>query len=158
MQTKLRMAVIIFAASLLGVSLTSAASHPARSQTKSLTRVKQPRTYSIGMASWYGEHHQGRKMANGQRFDFHQLTAASWTLPLGTMIRVVNLENGKSVVVTISDRGPNQRLHRILDLSRAAAEQLNYVDRGVTPVFFSPGTFFDMREAEYDSTLVEPPV
>src|ERR1700719_5052047 len=149
MQTKLRMAVIIFASSLLGVSLTSAASHPAQSQTKSLTRVKQPRTYSIGMASWYGERHQGRTMANGKKFDFHQLTAASWTLPLGTNIRVINLENGKSVVVTISDRGPNQRLHRIVDLSKAAAEQLSYVDRGLTAVFISPATHFEMQEAEY---------
>ena len=97
-------------------------------------------------------------MANGQKFDFNQLTAASWSLPLGTEIRVVNLENGKSVVVTISDRGPNQLLHRILDLSKAAAEQLNYVDRGVTPVLFSPVTYFEMQEAEYDSTLVEPPI
>ena len=97
-------------------------------------------------------------MANGQKFDFHQLTAASWSLPLGTQIRVVNLENGRSVVVTISDRGPNQRLHRILDLSKAAAEELNYLDRGVTPVFFSPVTYFEMQEAECDSRLVEPPV
>jgi rare lipoprotein A len=138
MQTALRMAVIIFAASLLGASLTSAASHVAQSPTKSLTKVTQARTRPIGMASWYGERHQGRKMANGQKFNLHELTPASWTLPLGTMIRVVNLENGKSVVVTISDRGPNQRLHRILDLSKAAAEELNYVDRGLTPgVFFS---------------------
>ncbi len=158
MQTQLRMAVIIFAASLPGVSLTSAASHPAPSQTKSLTKARPASPRSIGMASWYGERHQGRKMANGQNFDFHQLTAASWTLPLGAKIRVVNLENGKSVVVTVSDRGPNQRLHRILDLSKAAAEQLNYVDRGVTPVFFSPATYLEMQEAECDSSLVEPPI
>ena len=153
MQTQLRMAAIIFAASLPAVSLTSAASHPAQLQPKSLTKTRQ-----IGMASWYGDRHQGRKMANGQKFDFHQLTAASWSLPLGTKIRVVNLENGKSVVVTISDRGPNQRLHRILDLSKAAAEQLNYVDRGVTPVFFSVIPYLEMQEAEYDSRLVEPPI
>ena len=158
MQTQLRMAVIIFAASLPGVSLTSAASHPAQAQTKSRTKASAASSRSIGMASWYGEHHQGRKMANGQKFDCNRLTAASWSLPLGTHIRVVNLENGKSVVVTISDRGPNQRLHRILDLSKAAAEQLNYVDRGLTPVFFSPVTYFEMQEAEYDSRLIEPPI
>src|ERR1700676_739390 len=158
MRTKLRMAVIVFAASLLGSSLTSAATHPAQLQSKSVMRTRPAIQSSIGMASWYGERHQGRKMANGKKFDFHQLTAASWTLPLGTDIRVINLENGKSVVVTINDRGPNQRLHRIVDLSKAAAEQLSYVDRGLTAVFISPATHFEMEEAEYDSRLVEPPI
>src|ERR1700687_184651 len=111
MQTKLRVIVFAVVASLLWISPTSAVSQGTKVQDK----AKKLKTQYIGTASWYGERHQGRKMANGQRFDFHQLTAASWTLPLGTMIRVGSLENGKSVVVTISDRAPNQRLHRILD-------------------------------------------
>ena len=153
MQAKLRNVGLFFVAWLLWLSPTFAMTgKPPEHQ------VKRPGTRFVGVASWYGIHHQGRKMANGQKFDCNRLTAASWSLPLGTEIRVVNLENGKSVVVTISDRGPNQRLHRILDLSRAAAEQLNYVDRGLTPVFFSPVTYFEMQEAESDSRLIEPPI
>jgi rare lipoprotein A len=93
-------------------------------------------------------------MANGQKFDCHKLTAASWVLPLGTAIRVVNLENGKSVVVTVTDRGPNRRLHRILDLSEAAADQLDYVRRGLAPVFFTP--YLDPEQSMLSSELLDP--
>ena len=110
----------------------------------------------LGMASWYGEQHQGRKMANGQKFDRHALTAASWTLPLGTTIRVVNLRNSKSVVVTVTDRGPAHRLHRVLDLSEAAAQQLDYVAQGLTPIFSSQAAFFEPEQAPIDRPLVEP--
>src|SRR3989304_3850205 len=66
----------------------------------------------VGIASWYGKQHQGLKMANGKPFDRRKLTAAAWNLPLGTVLHVVNLKNGKSVVVTVTDRGPPQRLKR----------------------------------------------
>ena len=95
-------------------------------------------------------------MANGKRFDFHKLTAASWYFPLGTTIRVVNLKNGESVVVTITDRGPNLRLNRIVDLSEAAAERLNYVGQGLTSVFLYPVVSIDTQPAALDSHLVEP--
>jgi rare lipoprotein A len=95
-------------------------------------------------------------MANGQRFDKSKLTAASWYFPLGTPLRVVNVMNGKSVVVTITDRGPNLRLHRILDLSEAAAFDLDYVDKGLTPVFIYPLVSFETAPAQFDSSLVEP--
>src|SRR5437879_10248356 len=114
MQTKLRMTMVIFAASLLSASLISAATLTKSSSVK-------PRGQYVGIASWYGQQHQGLKMANGKRFDRRKLTAASWYVPLGTALRVVNLENGRSVTVTVTDRGPNLRLHRILDLSEAAA-------------------------------------
>jgi len=89
-------------------------------------------------------------MANGKTFDRRKLTAACWWFPLGTVIRVVNLENGKSVVVTITDRGPNHRLNRVLDLSEVAAEQLDYVGRGLTRVFFSPVVTLETQQAELD--------
>lgn len=73
-------------------------------------------------------------MANGQRFDRTKLTAASWDFPLGAVVRVVNVKNGDSVVVTITDRGPKQALHRIIDLSEAAANRLDYLDQGITQV------------------------
>jgi rare lipoprotein A len=96
-------------------------------------------------------------MANGQPFDRHKLTAASWYFPLGTTIRVVNVQNGESVVVTITDRGPNLRLNRILDLSEAAAEKLGYVGDGLTSVFLYPVERFETTAASFGADLVEPP-
>jgi len=95
-------------------------------------------------------------MANGQRFDRHKLSAACWWFPLGTEIRVVNLENNKSVVVTITDRGPNRRLNRVLDLAEAAAEQLDYVNRGLTRVFFSPVVTQETQHAEIAAQWILP--
>jgi rare lipoprotein A len=95
-------------------------------------------------------------MANGKRFDRHKLTAASWYFPLGTKIRVVNLKNGKSVVVTITDRGPNLRLNRLVDLSEAAAKRLDYVGQGLTSVFLYPVVSINTQPAALDSHLVEP--
>ena len=95
-------------------------------------------------------------MANGKRFDRHKLTAASWYFPLGTTIRVVNIRNGESVIVTITDRGPNFRLHRLIDLSEAAAERLDYVGQGLTPVVLYPVASFSTQPAALDSHLVEP--
>jgi rare lipoprotein A len=97
-------------------------------------------------------------MANGKSFDRRKLTAASWYVPLGTVLRVVNLENGRSVTVTVTDRGPNLRLDRILDLSEAAAKRLGYVEKGLTPVFVSPILSYSPQHAElHPRLLVEPP-
>ena len=153
MQTKLRVLGFIVVASLLWISPTSAESPRAKVQGK----AKNFRVKYIGTASWYGEQHQGRKMANGQRFDRHKLTAASWYFPLGTTIRVVNVKNGKSVVVTVTDRGPNLRLNRILDLSEAAAQRLNYRNEGLTQVFLYPVEPFETESAHFDSGLILPP-
>lgn len=152
MQTKLRILGLAFVASLLWINPMLAASQGTRVQSK----AKKLKTKYIGTASWYGGKHQGRKMANGQRFDRHKLTAASWYFPLGTTIRVVNVENGETVVVTITDRGPNMRLHRILDLSQAAAERLGYVGQGLTPVFLYPVPPFDTVAAGFDAGLIAP--
>ena len=87
----------------------------------------------VGMASYYGDAHQGRRTANGERFDMHALTAAHRTLPFGTRVEVTNLENGRSVVVRINDRGPFLA-DRIIDLSYAAAYKLGYVNAGSAKV------------------------
>ena len=88
-----------------------------------------------GLASWYGEAHHGKLTASGERFDMHKLTAAHRTLPFGTMVRVTNCANGKSVVARINDRGPNRRLkQRVIDLSRKAAERLDMIGVGLVPV------------------------
>jgi rare lipoprotein A len=86
-----------------------------------------------GMASWYGAQFHGKLAANGEVYDMEALTAAHRTLPLGSMVRVVNLLNGKHVRVRINDRGPYVN-GRILDLSHAAAAQLGMVDAGLSVI------------------------
>jgi rare lipoprotein A (peptidoglycan hydrolase) len=86
-----------------------------------------------GIASWYGGYFHGRPTANGEIYDQFQLTAAHRLLPLGSVVRVTNAENGRTVEVVINDRGPFIK-GRIIDLSFAAAEQLGGVDPGTLPV------------------------
>ena len=88
---------------------------------------------SDGLASWYGPKFAGRQTANGEIFDPSQLTAAHKTLPFGTQVRVTNLNNGRSVVVRINDRGPFKP-GRVIDLSRAAAERIGMIGSGTAPV------------------------
>lgn len=92
-----------------------------------------PKPKQVGWASWYGAEWQGRMMASGRPFDDHQLTAAHRTLPLNSVVKVTNLWTGRSVEVTITDRGPY--VHgRVIDLSEAAAKKIGMVKRGVTRV------------------------
>lgn len=87
-----------------------------------------------GLATWYGgQRWQGRRTANGERFDRHALTAAHPTLPLGTKVRVLHPLNGREVIVRINDRGPRSRRF-IIDLSEAAAERLGFRRKGWTHV------------------------
>ncbi|MFZ6047312.1 septal ring lytic transglycosylase RlpA family protein [Pseudomonas sp. CR3202] len=86
-----------------------------------------------GKASYYGAKHHGKRTASGERFNANALTAAHRTLPFGTRVKVTNLNNDRSVVVRINDRGPHTR-GRIIDLSRKAAEQLGMLRAGVAPV------------------------
>lgn len=86
-----------------------------------------------GIASWYGGDFHGRLTASGARYDQFKLTAAHRLLPLGSVVRVTNAENGRAVEVVINDRGPFIK-GRIIDLSYAAAEQLGGVDPGTLPV------------------------
>ncbi len=101
--------------------------------TAEAQRAQVPVYVQQGVASWYGPGFHGRRTASGERFNQHDLTAAHKKLPLGTRVVVTNLRNGKSVEVEINDRGPYVR-GRILDLSRAAAEQIDMKHSGVTPV------------------------
>lgn len=84
---------------------------------------KARRWYQVGVASWYGSYFQGRKTADGERFDMNRMTCAHPTLPMGTWLRVTNLKNRQSTFVRVNDRGPVVE-GRIVDLSAAAARVL----------------------------------
>lgn len=86
-----------------------------------------------GISSFYGEEFHGKLTANGEVFDMYGLTAAHKTLPLNTIVRVTNLENGKSLILRINDRGPYVK-GRILDCSYGAALKLGFVGKGTTKV------------------------
>lgn len=86
-----------------------------------------------GIASWYGPQFHGKATANGEIFDENKLTAAHPTLPLPVLVRVTNLENGKSLIVRVNDRGPFAA-GREIDLSKEAAKELGYMRQGTTKV------------------------
>ncbi len=86
-----------------------------------------------GIASYYADDFHGRKTASGETYDMHALTAAHRTLPLGSTVRVKNLDNNRSVVVRINDRGPFKK-DRLIDLSLAAAEEIGLIADGTAPV------------------------
>ena len=86
-----------------------------------------------GNASWYGAPFHGRKASNGEIYDMNKLTAAHRTLPFDSMVRVTNLSNGKTTTVRITDRGPFVD-NRIIDLSRAAAQEIESIGPGIVPV------------------------
>lgn len=86
-----------------------------------------------GLASWYGKKYHGRPTASGERFDMHKVSAAHRTLPLGSVVKVTNLDNGRTLQVRINDRGPFID-GRIIDLSYKAAKKLDMVKAGVVPV------------------------
>ena len=94
---------------------------------------ENPNYNEVGIASWYGSKFHGRRTANGEIFDMNLLTAAHPTLPMPVRARVTNLENGKSIIVRINDRGPFAK-DREIDLSRKAAEVLGFRDKGTTQV------------------------
>jgi rare lipoprotein A len=86
-----------------------------------------------GIASWYGDPFHGRKTANGETYNMHAMTAAHKTLPFGTMVQVRNLDNHKTAIVRINDRGPFVR-ERIIDLSYNAARAIGLIQNGTAPV------------------------
>jgi len=101
--------------------------------TACATVATAPRDQEVGVASWYGEPFHGQLTANGETYDMHTYTAAHRLYPFGTRLRVTNLENGRSVMVRVNDRGPFVR-GRIIDLSFAAATDLGMVPHGTTRV------------------------
>ncbi|HEY8617945.1 septal ring lytic transglycosylase RlpA family protein [Phenylobacterium sp.] len=94
---------------------------------------EQPDYDEVGVASWYGGHHQGRPTANGERFDKAAITAAHKTLPLPSVVEVTNLDNGKRIRVRVNDRGPFVD-GRIIDLSQEAARRLGFEGKGLARV------------------------
>lgn len=125
----------------LALALTACASHSPTSGPTPVDRRGQPATpdRSValgeirGFATWYGEVHHGRQTASGEPFDMYALTAAHKTLPFNTIVRVVDRQTYKTVVVRVNDRGP-YRKGRIIDLSYAAARDLDIVKKGKVKV------------------------
>lgn len=100
-------------------------------------QLAPPPVVQVGTATWYGQTFQGLQTANGERYDMYSLTAAHRRLPMGSLIRVTNLSNNKSVMVRINDRGPWLG-NSILDLSLAAARQLGMEKQGRALVSLQP--------------------
>jgi rare lipoprotein A len=123
-----RLLVLVALAVAVGCS-----SAPRREKPEEAESREQVLRVLRGKAVFYGDKWHGRKTASGERFSQYKMTAAHRSLPLGTRVRVTNLANGKSVVVRINDRGPYSK-RRIIDVSEAAARQLEIIDAGVAPV------------------------
>jgi len=118
---------IVFSCGKKGVD-----SYPSYEQKPSSGYVTEGST-QIGLASWYGIEEHNRYAASGERFSKHDYTAAHKTLPMGTVVRVTNLENGRDVIVKINDRGPFVG-DRIIDLSHAPAISIDMIQKGVVRV------------------------
>ena len=146
---------VVAALFLGGCAETALISHAAKELIRSNDRVDMKGTYKVGdpyqiegvwyypaedpgygetgIASWYGKPFHGRRTANGAIYDMNSLTAAHRTLPMPFQVRVTNLENGRSIVLTVNDRGPYAR-GRIIDVSRRAAQLLGFQKQGTTVV------------------------
>jgi rare lipoprotein A len=107
--------------------------------------------YQVGTASWYGSDFMGRATASGEPYNMYDLTAAHPTLPLGSLVRVTNLRNGRNVVVRVNDRGPVVE-GRIIDLSYSAARALKFREQGIQRVrldLVQPETVAMLRPVAY---------
>ncbi|MBP6125091.1 MAG: septal ring lytic transglycosylase RlpA family protein [Leptotrichiaceae bacterium] len=104
-------------------------------KTKKVTSKKSQsaKVYQTGIASFYGGKWHGKRTANGEIFDTYSLTAAHKTLPFNTKVKVTNLNNGKSVIVRINNRGPYSK-GRVIDLSTAAFTKIERKSKGITRV------------------------
>jgi rare lipoprotein A len=128
-------AIVLCSAFILqGCGITGrTASGSAEIPSKRTTKVKDVNAIETGVASWYGPDFHGRQTANGEKYDMNGMTAAHRTLPFNTMVLVENLDNGKTVEVRINDRGPFAK-NRIIDLSKAAASQVEMIGPGTARV------------------------
>lgn len=90
----------------------------------------------FGVGSWYSEKDPfiNKHTANGEIFDDKQMTCASWDFKFGTLLEVTNLQNGKSVICRVNDRGPSKRLRRVIDLTKAAFQKIDNPRLGLIPV------------------------
>jgi rare lipoprotein A len=121
---------------LLALATTACGAATPRPESPESTTTTPPsraRKTQDGNATWYGGKFHGRKTASGERYNQNAFTAAHRTLPFGTRVRVTNKKNGKSVQVRINDRGPFGG-RAIIDLSRAAARDIDMISDGIVPV------------------------
>lgn len=118
----------------LGLLLLAGACRKRKPRAAPVMTAPPPRGWrETGIASWYGHPYHGRRAANGEIYDMEQMTAAHRTLPFNTMVRVTSLDNGRNITVRITDRGPFIE-GRIIDLSRAAARELQMIGPGLMRV------------------------
>ena len=115
--------ILVLIAILIGAFMSSCAKKT----------VMRPKHSAEGYASWYGPGFHGRTTANGERYNQHAMTAAHKKLPFGTKVRVTNLDNNKTTIVRINDRGPFIR-GRIIDLSKKAAKEIAMLGSGTARV------------------------
>ena len=117
---------------------------PAKALQEHMYELELPEVDQQGIASWYGPGFHGRKTANGERFNQYELTAAHRTYDFGTQLCVRSKSTGQAVVVRVNDRGPFVK-NRVIDLSKAAAEELGMLGRGVKAV-----EIYKLEEGEED--------
>lgn len=110
-----------------------------------------------GRASWYGPNFHGKKTSNGEDYNMWQMTAAHKTLPMNTVLRVTNKDNGRSVVVRINDRGPFVGT-RIIDLSKKAASELDMLASGTAPVKLEVLGFNKKGQTKISKTSLQPEI
>ena len=131
----LAMALLVGFGAAQGPTSSWSPNHKAAEAVGLTVPITRPRLhpYQVGTASWYGEDFQGKPTASGEPFNMYDLTAAHPTLPLGTLVRVTNLRNRRTVVVRINDRGPIVP-GRIIDVSYSTARMLRFQGRGIQRV------------------------
>ncbi|MFA7326087.1 MAG: septal ring lytic transglycosylase RlpA family protein [Candidatus Kapaibacterium sp.] len=125
--------LLIIITAIVFTSCSSAVKFTSVSTSKYEDNNTETVTVMYGKASYYGNEFEGRSTANGDTFSNREFTAAHKSLPFGSMVRVINIANNKSVIVRINDRGP-YAAGRVIDLSRSAAEELDMIRAGVIDV------------------------
>ena len=155
----LAVALLVALGAAHGPTNSSAASNPKfgpNHAPQATAAQHNVRPYQVGTASWYGDYFEGRPTASGEPFNMYDMTAAHLTLPLGTLVRVTNLRNHRSVIVRINDRGPYVD-GRIVDLSYNAARVLHFDQQGlqrvrldVVPRHKAAATLAMLREPELE--------
>jgi len=123
-----------FIFTMLVLSILTACTSTSTSTSASPKTIAYSRSHDlVGQASWYGKRFHGKLTASGEKYNMRAYTAAHKTLPFGTVVRVINTANNKSVDVKINDRGPFVR-GRVIDLSQKAFEKIGSTNQGVVPV------------------------
>jgi rare lipoprotein A len=120
-----RLVILASAALMAALGVSGTQTGNAENATVPPQQKQQHHWYQIGRATWYGKLFQGRPTASGENYNMNELTCAHRSLPMGSLVRVTNLTNHKSVVVRVNDRGPVPE-NRVIDLSYAAAHFLGF--------------------------------